>query len=292
MITVFTPTYNRAHTLGRLYESLIRQTSKDFEWIIVDDGSTDDSKSIICKWIKERKILIRYYYQHNSGKPQAHNKGVELANGELFCCVDSDDYLSDDAIKRISDVWKKKRDNNIGILAFRYNIDGEPITSIKNCVPKSTLHEAYKYHGLKGDTMLVYDMGILKKYKFPMIEGEKFIPEGYLYNKLDKEGTLIILPEGLYICDYQSDGYTANVDKLIFNNWKGYVLHLKSRIKNVDTLKEKFFDSIRYDAICIAHSEKKYISKSDYRLLAILAVIPGFVLYRKRYYPLIKNVKK
>ena len=106
LLTVCTPTYNRAHTLPRLYESLVRQTSQDFEWLVVDDGSTDNTRELVDGWVAEGRIRIRYVYKENGGKPSAHNLGVRLAAGELFFCVDSDDYLTDNAVELILSAWE------------------------------------------------------------------------------------------------------------------------------------------------------------------------------------------
>ena len=293
LLTIFTPTFNRAYTLGRLYESLKKQTNNMFEWVIVDDGSTDSTKEMVAAWKKEMKVPIRYYYQRNSGKPSAHNMGVRKTSGELFCCVDSDDYLREDAVERIIEEWKNNcGDGIIGILAFRYSSEGNPITTIASDVKYSTLRDAYKHHGLKGDTMLVYKTEIIRKYAFPVIEGEKFIPEGFIYNKMDKEGSLWILREGLYICEYLDDGYTANVDKLIFNNYKGYILHLNTRIREVDSVFEKLMDSIRYDAIAIGHSCENIVGNAECKFFSALGYIPGYCLFRKRYLPLVRTPKK
>ena len=289
LVSLFTPTYNRSYTLDRLYESLVNQTDKNFEWIVVDDGSTDDTQEKVMAWEKDGLIKVRYFYQRNSGKPSAHNRGVEEAQGSLFCCVDSDDYLRCDAVEKIIATWEKRNSNHIGILAFRVHIDGTPITQIGDSVSQSTLRGAYKYHGLKGDTMLVFDTSVIKKYAFPIIEGEKFIPEGYLYNKLDREGMLIIFREGLYICEYQPDGYTANVDRLLFNNYKSYIFHVNTRSREVDIFIEQYFDSIRYTAIAFAHLRGQIISNAENKGMAFLALLPGYLLYRRRYMPLMKE---
>ena len=106
-VTVFTPTYNRAYTLPKLYNSLCRQTSVDFMWLVVDDGSTDNTEELIKGWQEENKVLIEYHKQSNGGKMRAHNLGVKLCNSELFFCVDSDDYISDVAIEHIIDYWNE-----------------------------------------------------------------------------------------------------------------------------------------------------------------------------------------
>ena len=101
-ITVFTPSFNRAHLLSRLYDSLLKQTTNDFEWLIVDDGSTDDTETKVEEFINKGELPIRYYKQQNGGKHRAINTGVQLASGELFFIVDSDDGLVHDCIQKVS----------------------------------------------------------------------------------------------------------------------------------------------------------------------------------------------
>ena len=146
MLTVFTPTYNRAYILPRLYESLLKQTDKNFEWVIVNDGSTDNTKKIIEEWIEKDKIVIRYYEQENQGKPVAHNKGVEKAKGEIFTCVDSDDFLVDNAVEIINSKWDECKSNNmcIGIVGTCIGLDGKPVgTGMPLNIKNSTLRNLY-----------------------------------------------------------------------------------------------------------------------------------------------------
>lgn len=285
MITVFTPTYNRAHTLPRLYESLIRQDSKDFEWVIVDDGSSDDTEVIVNRWVQEKLIHIRYYKQENAGKPTAHNKGVVEAKGELFTCVDSDDFLTDNAISTIINTWECVTSPYIiGILAFKIHTDQTPVTKIRDTtIAESTLRSAYKQHGLSGDTMLIFKTETIKKYQFPRIENEKFIPESYLYNKLDREGKLFILRKGLYVCEYLTDGYSKNVDKLLYNNYKSYAFHIKERLLTVDRGFDILLDSIRYASVLLAHKEKRIVRQSAYPIITLIALLPAYILAKRRY---------
>lgn len=286
MITVFTPTFNRAYALPKLYESLCSQTSNQFEWVVVDDGSTDNTKEIVSTWINEGKIDIRYVYQPNAGKPAAHNRGVAEAKGDMFVCVDSDDYLVPDAIKSILKCQKaiQSKKDLIGILAFRMHTDNTPITRLTdNSVKVCTLSGAYKRHGLSGDTMLIFKTDVVRKFEFPVVAGEKFIPEGYLYNKIDRIGKLLVLRKCLYVCEYLDDGYTKNVSKLIFNNHKSYVIHINARLKEIDMGIDKLFDSIRYDSIMIAHHEKEIIKRAVYPFLAFIGYLPGLLIAYKRY---------
>ena len=112
LLTIFTPAYNRAYTIHKCYESLKRQSCKDFEWLIIDDGSTDNTKELVKKWIKETNdFKIRYIYQENQGMHGAHNTAYENIYTELNVCIDSDDYMPNDAVEKIRDAWKKVRDN-------------------------------------------------------------------------------------------------------------------------------------------------------------------------------------
>lgn len=287
LITVFTPSYNRAYTLGRLYESLIRQNSKNFCWLIIDDGSTDKTEEIVEKWIKEKNIEIRYYKQENQGKSMAHNKGVELTTTDLFVCVDSDDYLTDDAVEEIEYCWNHARESDVGILAFKKS-EEMMVTRIQHGGEnaRTTLKNAYDNLGLVGDTMLVYRTSIIKKYSFPHFEGEKFVPEAYLYDLIDQDGPLILLEKPLYICEYLSDGYTSDMGKLLKNNPQGYLAYINQRLKIDKTVRERFLDSIRYIAMAIAEGNKSIISQAVYPVYALVAYPFGVLFYYKRY----KNV--
>ncbi len=281
LLTIFTPTYNRAYTLCRLYASLLRQTDKDFEWLIVDDGSTDNTRELVEAWKNENIIPVRYVYQENAGKPSAHNRGAREALGELFICLDSDDYLTDDAVEIIRDGWAKRDNGCIGLLAYRLREDGSSITALRGDVTKSTLKDAYDRYGLTGDTALIFKADVLRRHEFVFFEGEKFIPEGYLYDKLDAEGLLAFVKRGIYVCEYLPDGYTANMKRLLYKNPQGYFAYINQRLKIDRTLKHRFLDSIRYMAMAIAHGRKRKIRDAVYPALALAAYIPGWMLYRR-----------
>lgn len=282
-VTVFTPAYNRGYTLDRLYRSLLRQTDKRFCWLIVDDGSTDETQELVSGWIKENKIEIEYYKQENQGKPAAHNKGVELTKTELFTCVDSDDYLTDNAIAKILSVWEETPSECIGILGYKKREGEDVITRCSDdSIVKGTLRYLYD-HGLSGDAILIFKSEVLKKYKFPQFVGEKFIPEAYLYDLLDQEGTLFLLRNAIYVCEYLSDGYTASMGKLLYSNPQGYFCYINQRLRLDVTKKQRFVDSIRYDAMAIAHRKSKIIREAVYPLYALFAYPAGWIFYKKRY---------
>lgn len=282
-VTVFTPAYNRAYTLGRLYESLLHQTDKRFCWLIVDDGSTDNTEELVHMWMKENKIEIEYFKQQNQGKPAAHNKGVQLTKTEIFTCVDSDDYLTDEAIAEILCTWDQLPDDCIGILGY---IEREHAGILTKCsddnISKGTLRYLYD-HGLSGDTILIFRSDVLRKYMFPKFDGEKFIPEAYLYDLIDQEGTFFLMRKAIYVCEYLPDGYTAGMAKLLYENPQGYFCYINQRLRFDITVKQRFADSIRYDAMAIAHRRKCVVRDAVYPLFALLAYPAGWILYKKRY---------
>lgn len=187
MVTVFTPTYNRAYILNNLYQSLCRQSYGDFEWLIVDDGSTDNTEGLIASWLDEGEISLRYIKQLNSGKHRAINRGIQEANGNLFFIVDSDDYLADNTIERILFFYESIKDNNqfAGLSGMRAYPSGEriggefPFYILK----ASTLELRMKYH-ISGDMAEVYKTDILRQYPFPEFAGERFCPEALVWNRV------------------------------------------------------------------------------------------------------------
>lgn len=282
LLTVFTPTYNRAHTLPRLYESLKRQTSRDFEWLIVDDGSADNTRELVDGWITAGEVNIRYVYQENGGKPSAHNRGAKEALGELFICVDSDDYLTDNAVEVIKSAWTDADEGKVGIIAYKALASGECVTRIADSEVKSfTLKGGYDSHGLAGDTALVFRTDVLRRFEFPKIDGEKFIPEGYLYDMIDTVGELIVAREQVYICEYLADGYTANMKRILYKNPNGYFAYINNRLRIDKKVKHKLLDSVRYMAMAIAHKKPHKIREAVYPLYALAAYLPGWMLYRR-----------
>lgn len=245
-LTVFTPTYNRAEYLERLYNSLTKQTNNSFVWLIVDDGSQDETKAYINKVIDEGIIKIKYLYQDNHGKSCAYNHALKYVNTELFTCVDSDDYLSDDAVDSIIKVWEEeKKPSDIGIVALR----SCTLINKSKCAASHIhmkLKDMYTKKIIKGDTMLIYLTSYVLKYHFPVFEGEKFVPEAYIYDKLDKEGDLILYDQIIYQGEYLQNGYTSNMARVLLQNPNGYLLFLTQRIKEANNIFEKCKDIIRY----------------------------------------------
>jgi len=240
MISILTPTYNRAHTLPRLYKSLKQQTMKDFEWIIVDDGSTDNTKYIVEKWIKEINLFnIIYIKQKNGGKHRALNKGIPHAKYDYIYIVDSDDYLTDDAVEKIH-LWISTIDNKskfAGVSGLRGKITDKGMIIIGQFPSKLEFIDATnlerKSKKLLGDKAEVYRKDILLKYPFPEFEGEKFLTEAVVWNRIAADGYKIRwFNKIICICEYLDDGLTkTDAEERRINNFNGYTCFEKMNVK-------------------------------------------------------------
>lgn len=221
MITVFTPTYNRAYILPNLYVSLQKQTCKDFEWLIVDDGSTDNTEALVRTWSNEYFFDIRYVRQQNGGKHRAINNGMKLAKGDFVFIVDSDDCLPDDAIKiiveKVEDI--KDKDDIAGIVGFKVLADGKKVNSARfeEDLICNVIDYQYRYHGV-GDMAEVYRTSVLKNYPFPDIEGENFCTESLVWNRIGRKYKMLFFNKNIYVCEYLDDGLTSNIVKLRHRN--------------------------------------------------------------------------
>ncbi len=222
MITIFTPTYNRAYIIGNLYESLKKQTNKDFEWLVVDDGSTDNTESMFTELLADKRDFpVRYIKQTNGGKHRAINRGVKEARGEMFFIVDSDDTLTCDAVEKIKK-WFFSLDGSFkfaGVSGLRGHKNNEVIGGGGNginYVDATNLERKKK--NLLGDKAEVYYTDVLKKYPFPEFEGEKFITEEVVWNKIAADGYYIRwFSDIIYFTEYLDDGLTKTSNRYSVN---------------------------------------------------------------------------
>lgn len=233
MITIFTPVYNRAYIIGRLYQSLLNQTNYEFEWLVVDDGSDDRIGELIDIWIKKENapFKIRFYRQENGGKHRAVNKGVQLAEGDAFFIVDSDDYLAADAVELVYQWWKdiEKEEGYAGVSGLRGNKKGEVIggTPLFEAYMDATNLERERY-GLLGDKAEIYKTSVLKKYPFPEPPGEKFLTEAVVWDRIAYDGLKIRwFNKVIYICEYREDGLTNRVGELFSRNPVGWGIRIQ-----------------------------------------------------------------
>lgn len=272
MITVFTPTYNRGYILSKVYESLKKQDCKDFEWIVVDDGSVDNTEQLFEIWQKEKAgFSIIYKKICNGGKHRAINLAVQMAKGDAFFIVDSDDYISDDAISFIKEKFVYIADNEdfaaISGLKCSY-LDGNVVggeVSFSDYVDATNL-EREKYH-LLGDKAEIYKTKILKKYPFPEFEGENFLAESAVWNLIALDGYKIRwFNKKIYFCEYLKDGLTQNLFDILQKNSKGwaYNLRIEKKYEKTEYLFKHFYEFYECMHDIYSSSEiKKYLELSD-----------------------------
>lgn len=235
MITIFTPTYNRVYTLSALYDSLCRQTCSDFEWLIVDDGSTDATEELIQSYIAEGKLDIRYIKQSNGGKHRAINRGVAEAQGKLFFIVDSDDYLTENAVERVMFHWKNVPDKRLfaGVSGLKMTPNQAPVARLGatyDILDCTMIDYRYKYK-CWGDGAEVYRTDVLREYPFPEIPGEKFVPEALIWLRIAQKYCIRYFYEPIYVCEYLPDGYTNNFKKNLKANPEGFLLYYRESVR-------------------------------------------------------------
>ena len=221
MITILTPAYNRGHLLEKLYQSLVEQDFEDFEWVIVDDGSSDSTTDIVDKFIQDKKIIISYIKQSNGGKHRALNRGVIESKGELILIVDSDDSLPKNSLSVINRYYLEIKDNPLigGVCGLMAHHDGTIIGERKICssMNLSSIEMRYKY-GFVGDVCEVFKTEILREFPFPEIENEKFCPEALVWNRIATKYKLHYFNEVIYYRDYLDGGLTSKIVRIRMNS--------------------------------------------------------------------------
>ena len=231
-MTVFTPTYNRAYIIETLYRSLQRQTFTDFEWLVVDDGSNDDTEMLFAKWQQEENAFaIRYYKQQNGGKCRAINRGLELAQGELFYVVDSDDYLTDLALeKAVEWINDLPADGKFcGVVGNRgYSEEVTPNPPVTEPYYEGDFLD--RYHGIDGERDCIFFTEIHRKYPYPEFPGEKFMTEAVVWNRMAHDGYKVrFYNDIIWIYEYKEDGLTRAGNRLFMENPRGYGLWFKEK---------------------------------------------------------------
>ena len=278
-LTIFTPAYNRAYTLHLGYEALLRQTCQDFEWLIIDDGSTDNTRELVAGWIKENKIPIRYHYQENQGMHGAHNTAYRLITTELNTCIDSDDFMPDNAVEKIVTFWKKQGSNEVaGIIGldadFQGNIIGTTFTE-----KQTTLGNFYAQGG-KGDKKMVYRTEIINQYpEYPLFKGEKYVSLGYKYELIDQDYPLLTLNEVLVKVEYRPDGSSMNMFRQYIKNPQGFAFIRKSSMQLAPTAKRRFMEAIHYVSSSLILKNKRFLQESPKKFLTLCAIPLGIALY-------------
>ena len=282
-LTIFTPTYNRAYCLNKGYKALCRQTLKDFVWIVIDDGSTDNTKELVWSWIEECKDFeIHYVYKENGGLYTGYNKAIELADTELCVCVDSDDYLTDNAVELIINKWKNEgSDKYAGIVGLDCKEDGEiigdPFPEQKSINLIDILFGKYAFRN--GDRKNIVRTELYKQHA-PMVEfpGEKDFNPHYLHIKISQEYDFLVMNEKLCVVEYQIGGMSDTILKQYLRSPKSF---RKMRLLDMSLegvpLKHLLKSSIHYTSSCII-SKEPCISASPHKMITCLMWPLGLLL--------------
>lgn len=237
-LTIFTSTYNRAYTLPKLYDSLCEQTCQDFEWLVVDDGSTDHTKELVKGWINEKNICIRYFFQENGGKMRAYNKAISLTETELFVCIDSDDLLENEFVLKDSlAFWDKNLHNGFPSGANAKYVAGWISLRKMPYSPDEILILPYCdklvdiASSIIGETTIFIRTNILKCYRYWVHPNENFIPDSYIYDNIDEDYLFLFHPYYSQVCEYKDDGLTLNWRRKLFDNPYSYREYHAQRIR-------------------------------------------------------------
>lgn len=281
-LTVFTPTYNRAYTLHKCYESLLRQTSNDFVWLVVDDGSTDNTRELVENWILDAKIKIRYIYQENQGVVKGHETALLNVDTELNICIDSDDYMPDNAVELILGFWDKHgSDDYAGIIGLDIYPSGQLIgDKFPEDLSVSTFADVFEKHRIKGDKKSVNRTDLAVKYlPYPHIQGERFPAVSYLYSLINTERKHLLLNEVFCVAEYLPDGISMNKNEHYKKSPRGFMVYRELRMKLASRYVDKYRHAVHYVSSGLIAKRKSIIRDSPYRITTLLAYPLGVLLY-------------
>lgn len=280
--------------MSQLYESLKRQTCSDFEWVVVDDGSSDNTEALLSQWEKEGSIAIVWRRQPNQGKHIAINSGVSVAQGELFFIVDSDDYLTDDAVERVKAFWnQEERGTDIsGIIGYRTFIGnrlvGTPLpANVKCCKLRDT---GRLYHSV-GDKVVIYRTSIMKRFPFPKFGNERFLGESYVFNQIDDLYDMVVMNDRVYMFQYQKDGLSQDFRKLYRNNPRGFLASAIQSLRYATSQREQIKTKAHIQCLSIKTADWKSWVRSVSSFNGVLAVLPALYLYHKIFIRKVCDVK-
>lgn len=288
-ITVFTTTYNRAYVLPNLYQSLLRQQTTDFEWLLIDDGSNDDTAELVADWIADAPFAIHYFKTENGGKPRAINKAVELAKTPYLFIIDSDDYLTDDIISfflsELEDFVRKPELVGLGIMRGTnpHKPLGSPRFGDQDFIDAPQLER--KKYGLNFDCNELYKIEILKQFPFRVWEGELFSPEEIVLYEMDLHGYKVRWFNKVgVISKYLEDGLTVNSFRLLKKNPMGYAMAFNHQLKYKKTFKERFTSAYLMICYTLLGKNISYLAESNDKFMTVLAFPVGMIVTVRRWW--------
>lgn len=290
-VTILTPTYNRKGYMSRLYQSLLNQTAKDFKWLIIDDGSKDGTDEVIQQFKKEEKIEIAYFWKENGGKHRAINYAFKYIDTEMVMIVDSDDYLTADAVEIILSYMKKyeQHEKIAGFSFLRQYPDG---TINNKLFPRNDMICSYidarVNGGIGGDKAEVFFSECLKKYPFPEFPNEKFLNEDIVWIRMALDYDMVHVNKAIYIGDYLEGGLTQSGKHTKIKNPLGSM----ERGNMLMCPKCKFFVRVKGAVYYVIFSKfskqtfKNSIMKANDRKLVFLTYPVGlaaYIFYKRKY---------
>lgn len=286
-ITIVTPTYNREYTLNRCYESLCNQTNKDFLWLVIDDGSKDNTKDLIRNFQKENKIEIIYKYKKNGGKASALNLALDIIDTQYCVCLDSDEYFSNNAIDLALKYLKQIENNEgiCGIIALRSDENGNVLggKQIPQNVDNIRFIDINNKYNINSEVICFYKTNILKKFRFPTFNGENFVSPAYIQYEITKDYKFKVFRDSVIFCKYLDDGLTKNKKNVIKKNTKGYLAVKKQSFKYSKNLIKTLKHGIMYGAVSILDRDKNFIKNSPHKVLSFILYPVSYIVYKIRF---------
>lgn len=281
-ITIFTPTFNRAFCLPQLYQSLVNQSNHDFLWLVVDDGSNDDTSRLIQSWISENKITIKYIYQENQGMHSGHNTAYQNIDTLLNICIDSDDFMPNNAIELILNKWSDLKEDNIaGFIGLDSYKNGEIIGSkFPEYLNRAKLSDIYLKHKIIGDKKLVIKTSIVKEFpQYPIFKEERLVPLGTLYLMIDQKYDWICTNDVYCVVEYLEDGSSRNILRQYKKNPKGFGYSRLIEMQYSKSFVYSFTRAVHYISSCLFQRKLDFFSKNPKKLITLLAIPFGILFH-------------
>lgn len=292
-LSILTATYNRANLLKRLYESILMNLNVgiEVEWLIMDDGSSDETENVISKIRDENRIYIRYLKQVNQGKMAAINHLMDYARGDLIIECDSDDYFAENAFLYIKYAYEESKYEKdlYGLCFLKYDQNGQNIgNEFKE--QKTTMFDLYFKDLEDGEKAIAFFKDRRKNYSYELESDEKFVTEARMYHKMDLEYKIKCYNEPIMICEYQKDGYSKNIDKVFKENPKGYLKYFEEILTMQDMVgvnfKKRLYVIKHYILFCVLNRKKPNFADMKgllNKILTVLLYVPGFIMTKKRF---------
>lgn len=283
-LTIFTPTYNRAHTLPRLYQSLCGQTNRDFEWLVVDDGSTDNTKALVEQWQRQNIIPIHYIYKENGGLYTAYNSAYAAIDTELNVCVDSDDWMPSDAVATILEQWQTRgSDNYAGLLGLDCHADGTPIGgTFPDDLQVSHFLDLYIHNIHRGDTKPIYRTSLTKQFA-PMTgyAGERFFNPVYIALQIDNLKPMLLVNQNLCFVEYQQgDSMSRNIFGQYVDSPRSFCKQRALELTHSrSTLRNNLRVAAHYVATALLSGDIRLLWQSPRKILTALSLPMGVALW-------------